>query len=278
MLNSKTLMTYLLALFVGFTMVACDDDDCSDTAGAAAGDEAEAEETEVDDSCVESGETAGMMAGEVVAGMLSGEEVGGNGAGEEVGGNGAGEEVGGNGAGEEVAGETPTSTYNFVIVQDKSEDINDDGTAGADICEVSITCDDTEVEDAVIGSDLGDSGICDGSNSDNCVCETEVPVVCTSGIDRSDALNAFNGDKNCGDDYVSIGMNGRLSFEVEGLGECSSIGVEVVEKEGPDNESFVVGLCESDDVDLSEMIMGDSCTVLGESNGGEAANFSWPSE
>ena len=39
MLNGKTLMTYLLTLFVGLMMTACPDDECGEEAGAEAGSE-----------------------------------------------------------------------------------------------------------------------------------------------------------------------------------------------------------------------------------------------
>ena len=131
MLNSKRLMAYLLTLLVSFAFIACDGDDCDETAGDAAGEEMS--EEEADDSCAEGGDAGGDPAGEVPAG-----DEGGTSAGEEGG------VVAGDTAGD-MAGETPVVAYNFVVVQDQTEDVNDDGTPGVDVCEISVNCGDEEL-------------------------------------------------------------------------------------------------------------------------------------
>ena len=68
MLNSKRLMAYLLTLLVSFAFIACDGDDCDETAGDAAGEEMS--EEEVDDSCAEGGDAGGDPAGETPAGEV----------------------------------------------------------------------------------------------------------------------------------------------------------------------------------------------------------------
>ena len=105
MLNSKTLLTYLLTLCVGFMMTACPDDECeSDEAGAEAGAEAEAEGG--DDSCEEAGTEGGEEGGE--EGGAEGGEEGGAEGGEEV----------------------PVTTYEIVVDKDISTEINDEALRG----------------------------------------------------------------------------------------------------------------------------------------------------
>jgi hypothetical protein len=256
MLNSKTLMTYLLTLLVGFMMTACPDDDCDESAGdeAAAGSEEEGEE---DDSCAEGGDIGGDTAGEV-AGDSGGDS-------------------GGDSAGDSAGDDMPATAYNHVVVLDNTTDINADGTPGVDICEVDVSCDGSPVADASVVSNLGSSPVCDGTNDVNCVCDGEVVGVCTSGKNRADESLVFDGDASCdGDNWASTGINGYIALEVEGLSECASVDVTVNEKDGEQEESYVVALC--DDVanfDFSEMMFGDSCVVIGSAAASGESTFSW---
>lgn len=261
MLNSRTLMTYLLTLLVGFMMTACPDDDCSeDGAGSeeetAAGSE---EEGESDDSCEEGGDIGGDSNG--IAGEAGSD--GGSDGGE---------------AGSSGGDDMPATAYNHVVVQDNTTDINTDGTPGVDICEVDVTCDGTSVDDASVVSSLG-SPVCNGSNDDNCVCDGAVVGVCTSGKNRADESLIFDGDSSCEDDnWASTGINGFFALEIDGLSECESVAVTVTERVGEQTESYVVALC--DDVanfSFSEMMFGDSCMVIGSAGDGGMSSFSWPS-
>lgn len=248
MLNSRTLMTYLLTLLVGFMMTACPDDECDETAG----DEAAAGSEEGEDTCAEGGDIGGDTAGDI-AGDIAGDNAG------------------------DTAGDIAEVTaYNYVVVQDNTSDINDDGTPGVDICEIDVACDDTAIEDANVVSNLGDSPVCDGSNNDNCVCTEAVDGIC-GGTNRADETLVFDGDATCeGDNWASTGINGHIALEISGLSECGKVDVTVTEKDGPNNESYVVALC--DDVanfDFNEMMFGDSCEVIGSSEASGETNFSW---
>lgn len=254
MLNSKTLMTYLLTLFVGLMMTACPDDDCD---GEEAGDEAAAGEEEAagEDSCEEAGTEAGTDAG--VAGTEAGTV-----------------------AGTEAGTEVEVTAYNFVVVQDTSTEINDDGTPGADICEVDVICGDTPVASASVAIMSG-SAACDGSNSDNCVCDgSNMDAPCSSGKDRGNGEWIFDGDDSCdGDNWASLGIDGYVSLEIADLANCASVAVTVTEKAGPQNESYIIALCDdAANLDYSEMMFGDSCAILGSAETGAGDGEAVPSE
>ena len=259
MLNSKTLLTYLLTLCVGFMMTACPDDDCSsDEAGTeAAGSEAEAE-AGGDDSCEEAGTEAGAEAGTE-----------------------AGAE-----AGTEAGTEVEVTTYELVVVKDTSEEINDDGTPGADLCEVDVVCDGMSLGgDRTVNIALGSSPFCDGSNAENCVCPGDgfTGAPCSSGKDRSNEQVVFDGDASCdNDNYASLGIDGTFTIEIEELASCGTVGVTVTEKAGVENEQYIVALCDSAaSLEFSNMMFGDDCALIGSAEAtmgdGEAVSqtFSW---
>jgi hypothetical protein len=252
MFNPKNFMTYFLVLWTALFIIACDGgSDCGEAAGDAAG---EAEMSAgADESCEDAAGDAGGDAGGETAGETAGD----------------------------TAGDDPVVAYTRVVVIDTTTDINDDGTPGADICEVEISCDGTPLsgETASLGEDGGDSPICDGSNGENCRCKESVDPTCTSGIDRTDGTLAFDGDANCGDNYVSLGISGYLDYDdAEGLSECASISVTVTEKEGSNDESYSVALCteNADSINISSMMFSEDCEVIGSgTDGGTSGPFDW---
>lgn len=250
MLNSKTLLTYLLTLMVGFMMTACPDGDCGETAGAEAGSEEEAAAGAEDDACADEG-------GEVAGGDVAGGDV----------------------AGEAAGDDTPVVTYNQVVVVDTTTDINNDGTPGVDICEVDIACDGQPVGNvANIEQSFGDSPSCNADNGDNCVCDgTEMRGVCTSGTDRADKNLTFDGDASCeGDNWSTVGISGYLSYQSESFADCGSIDVTVTERDGNNDESYIVALCgDVANINISEMMFGDACAVLGSAETSGTSTFSW---
>jgi hypothetical protein len=252
MLNSKTLLTYLLTLMVGFMMTACPDECAEDTAGAEAGSEEEAAAGAEDACADEGGETAG------------------------------GETAGGETAGGDAAGAEPVVTYNQVVVVDTTTDINDDGTPGVDICEVDIACDGAPVgmiDD--IKQDFGDSPSCNADNGDNCVCDgTEMRGVCTSGTDRANKQLTFDNDASCeGNNYSSVGISGYLSYVSSSFADCGTIDVTVTERDGNNDESYIVALCgDIANININEMMFGDVCAVLGSAATSGTSNFSWSAE
>ena len=251
MLKSNTFLTYLLTMLVSLTLTACPDDECeTETAGDEAADMA------ADDLCEEEG---GDIAGET-AGETAGEAAG---------------ETAGEAAGEE----TPVVEYNFVVVKDTTtgdDNINGAGTPGVDICDVAVTCDGEAVitaEEIYISRGSED---CDGDNSEDCLCRAEeIPGVC-GGTDRSNKDNVFDEDVSCeGDSYTSLGIDGSVAVEFTGLNACAEVSVSVTEKVGDEDESFVAGLCQSADVDLSDMMLGDACAEIVSNSDGGVADFTW---
>ena len=217
MLNSKTLLTYLLTLCVGFMMTACPDDECeTDEAGAEAEAEAGAE-AGGEDSCEEAGDEAGAEGGAEVA-QKRGSEAGAEG-------------------GEEVE----VTTYEVVVVRDTTADdqTNADGTPGADLCEVDVVCDGESLGgDRSVAIETG-SPACDGSNGTNCVCPGNgfSEDVCGSGVNRQDETLVFDGDASCEEgNYASLGMGGVFTLEVEEIATCANVEVAVTEKAGGENE------------------------------------------
>ena len=256
MLNSKTLMTYLLTLCVSFMMTACPDDECdTETAGDEMAEES-AEEAGGDDACEEAGVMAGESAGETAGGDEGGDE-----------------------AGAEAGTEVEVTAYNFVVVQDTTEDINNDGTPGVDICEIDIVCGGDPVSSVNVDVMPGSEACAaDGSNSENCICDgSHSEAVCGSGTNRGNAEWLFDGDSSCeGDNWTSIGIDGYASLEVEGLADCASVDVTVTEKDGPNNESYIVALCDSaENLNYSAMMFGDSCAVIGSAETAGSNTFNW---
>ena len=263
MLSSNNIMKFLLALLVSLTIAACGEDDCSDEGGEEAGEmagEMAADDMAEDDAC----ESA---AGEAAAGTMAGETAGDT-AGDTAG------ETAGDTAGD-TAGETPVVTYNYVVVQDKSEYVNGVGTPGVDICEIDLECDtgDSELEVSIgaVEADLGKSGACESAadnGDDGCVCVGQAVTednLCGT-TDRNNEDRVIDGDRSCaGDDYVSTGIEGWIAVEVENLSACESLDVTVFERGGGEEEAYVVGLCaDLDNITFSDIMMGDSCLFLGE--------------
>ena len=125
---------------------------------------------------------------------------------------------------------------------------------------------------------MSGSPACDGSNGDNCVCDgSTMDAPCSSGIDRGNAEWIFDGDDSCeGDNWSSLGIDGYVSLEVDGLADCANVGVTVTEKAGNNEESYIVALCDdAASLNYSEMMFGDSCTVLGSGSDGGASEFQW---
>lgn len=249
MLNSKTLLTYLLTLMVGFMMTACPDECDEETAGAEAGSEEEMA-AGAEDACADEG---GEAAGGDVAGTPA--------------------EAG------TPAGGEPAVAYNQVVVVDTTTDINDDGTPGVDICEVDIACDGEAVGMIDnIAQSFGDSPSCNADNGDNCVCDgTEMRGVCTSGTDRANKELTFDGDASCeNDNWSTVGISGYLAYESASFADCGSIDVTVTERDGNNDESYIVALCgDVADINISEMMFGDACAVIGSAETSGTSNFSW---
>ena len=251
MLNSKTLMTYLLTLMMSFTIVACDDECDSETAGDEMAEDAEAGG---DDACEEAGTEAGEAAGEA-----------------------AGDEAGGE-AGDEAGAEVEVAAFSSVVIQDITEDINDDGTPGVDICEISLTCDGTPISEVAIGVEPG-SDWCDGSNNDNCICPGEAIEGICGGTDRGNSDWLFDDDDSCsGDNWTSIGINGRIVVDAE-IEACDQIDVSVAEKDdgaGMEVEGFIVALCsDTSALEYNELMFGDACVVIGSAENGGSNTWTW---
>jgi hypothetical protein len=119
-------------------------------------------------------------------------------------------------------------------------------------------------------SDLGQSPICDGSNDEHCVCVNEVDNIC-EGTNRADSALAFNGNSSCEEgDWSSTGINGYIALEIDDLFECDRIEVNVRERDGPNEEQYLIGLCESSDhAELSNVYMSEACVVLGIGQGSQ---------
>jgi hypothetical protein len=252
MLNSKTLLSYLLTLLVSVSMIACPDD-CEEDGGAEAGAEAEAGDEAGAEEC---GGTDG--------GALGGDET-------PLGGDVAGAEGGAEGGAEVPAG----PVYTTIFVLDTSTFVDDDGTPGADVCEVTVTCgDDSTVNTgtADVAADTGTSAACDGSNNGDsgCICRDAVSEgdVSCGGTDRGDKNLSFDG-MSCDtpDNYTSVGLGGYLSYGFDGdLAGCT-VSVEENGDNGND-ESYTIYACTS--AEWSEetcMEIGMSSTTGGNAQG-----------
>jgi len=231
-MNIKNLLAYLLTLVVSVSLTACPDD-CG----------------------TEEGGTEGGATGGATGGDCGGAE-GGNVSGGANGGSGGGAEGG------SAGGSTPEApVYSVIVIVDETSDVNDDGTPGVDICEVDIVCGESveaqlDAANSAIGSD-----ICDGSNGENCVCQETVAPTCTSGIDRSDFGNAYDGIDCSADEqnYVSLGISGYVSFDLDGA-DANGCEVTVKEKQGTNEESYSVLACPAGFTSADDCVVIDSAT------------------
>jgi len=247
MLNSKTLLSYLLTLLVSVSMIACPDD-CEEDGGAEAGAEAEAGDEAGAEEC--GGTDGGALGGDVAPG---------------------GDDIGGIDGGTDAGSEVPAGpVYTTIFVLDTSTFVDDDGTPGADVCEVTVSCDDDSTVNtgtADVAADTGTSPACDGSNNDNCICRDAVEGIC-GGTDRGDKNLSFDG-MSCDtpDNYTSVGMGGYLSYGFDGdLAGCT-VSVEENGDNGND-ESYIIYACTS--AEWSEetcMEIGMSSTTGGNAEG-----------
>ena len=230
-MNVKNLLAYLLTLVVSVSLTACPDDCGTEEGGAEGGAAGGAE----DCGGAEGATTAGSVGGAI-----------------------------GGATGGAVAGtDTPATVYSLIVVFDDTTDVNNDGTPGVDICEVNIDCTDAEAQLDAANSGLG-SEVCDGTNNDNCVCRDAVAGIC-GGTDRGDIELAYDGDASCsGDNYVSLGINGALMFDVGQ--DANGCNVSVFEKQGPNEESYRVFACPNDFQDVNDCIeVGVQTIASGES-------------
>lgn len=184
-----------------------------------------------------------------------------------------------------MGGEVPVIEYTFVVVQDTSTDVNLRGTPGADICDIEVKCDNVSygqlMDPTYDISITRGSPDCNGENAEEptagCLCRSEMNADC-GGTDRSDENRAYDDDISCeGDDYTSLGMGGRLSLELPAIAGCGEVTVTVSEYTGntPTAESFVAALCSEKNVDLNEMMFGDTCVEATNGTDGDSTTFTW---
>ena len=220
-MSNKNLLAYLLTLVVGLTMTACPDSDCGDdlggteVGGAAGGAE----------DCEEGGATGGATGG--MTGGMTGGDMGG--------------------------AEEPV--FNTLVVFDTTGVSDDDnGTPGADICEIDIECDGVTVsaDDITVYLEISTPG-CSETDDSACICDGERqdgPPSCGT-TDRSDDISNDTNDlvvydgnlcEDGNDPYVSLGSGGRVIIEVAGEGvdlrQCN-----VVVYEAGSDESFGAEVC-----------------------------------
>jgi hypothetical protein len=134
-----------------------------------------------------------------------------------------------------------TGEYTYLIVRDTSVEINNRGTPGADLCEVSVDCpmDQLILLDATLN--MGASELCTGQNRSNCLCTQDINETCDTGINRIDEDLVSDGIDQCGDNYMSLGLAGQLvlSYNAPLIG-CT---IQVIESSGLDNEGYSVTVC-----------------------------------
>ena len=230
-MSYKNFLAYLLTLLVGLSLTACPDDECADD--LLGGDEGGADVAAGGDECLEGG-----------AGGEGGADMGGEG-------------------GEGGAGGAETTAYRYIVIVDETEDVNDDGTPGIDVCEVDIICDGLEAAIDLENSALG-SDDCDGSNGENCICRDAVEGIC-GGTDRGDLSLAYNGNYcDTDDDYVSLGIGGVLTFDLGEGNDANGCNVDVFEKSGTNEEIFSVYACA--DADLNDCIIVEGGVMSVEEN------------
>ena len=120
-------------------------------------------------------------------------------------------------------------------------DISPNGTPGADVCEVAVVCP-MNIPNIIESTHLrGESEECNGTNNDHCLCTEEIDDICTSGVNRSNESLAYDGNDQCGDNYMSLGINGQLvlGYDTDLIG-CT---IRVVELAGNDREGYSVNVC-----------------------------------
>ena len=155
-----------------------------------------------------------------------------------------------------VEGGAEAVVYSVIVIQDNTDDINNDGTPGVDLCEIDIECADGAVTEAA-GSLQSGSPECDGSNNDDCICREEVAGIC-GGTDRGDDSLIFDGiycDED-GDNYASVGIGGEYTLDT-GV-DLMGCDVTVHEKKGSNAESYLVYACPADYTTLV-----DDCVEIG---------------
>jgi len=257
MLNSKNLLSYLLTLLLSFALTACPDDCETDDAGV------DEETEEAGGASEECEDDSGVDGGNDTAGTDTDP---------------GGAETGGTDGGAETGGTETAGDFSYVIIQDDSIDTNNDGTPGADICEVTVTCAGEDLSPSDYDSDMGTSEPCDGDNGDNCVCEgTEiVEPTCTSGNDRYD-VNVVSDGFSCGEDngvspYMSLGKGGVAIFDYgQDLTGCT---VTVEEAEGSDVEGYIVAVCNTGDINMGvELLAGEDCAAIQSASDGGSSSF-----
>jgi len=225
-MSYKNLLAYLLTLVVGLTMTACPDSECDDD----------------------------LLGGTEVGGALGGAEdcEEGGALGGETGGA-IGGETGGMTGGETGGAEEPV--YNTLVVFDTTGVSDDDnGTPGADICEIDIVCNGETVsaDDITVYLELSTPG-CSETDSSACICDGERqdgPPSCGT-TDRSDDISNDSNDivvydtnlcEDGDDPYVSLGSGGRVIIEVAGedvdLREC-----EIAVYEAGEDEAYGAEVC-----------------------------------
>ena len=223
-MSYKNLLAYLLTLVVGLTMTACPDSECDDdllggteVGGAAGGAE----------DCEEGGALGGATGG--ATGGMTGGMTGGDMGGAEV------------------------PVFNTLVIFDATGVSDDEnGTPGADICEIDIECDGVAVDadNISVRLDITTPG-CSETDDSACICdgvEQAGPPMC-GGTDRSDDISNDTNDvvvydgnfcDDGSDAYVSLGSGGRVIIEVAGenvdLRECNVIVYEKGEDEAYDGE------------------------------------------
>ena len=239
-MNMKNLLAYLLTLVVSVSLTACPDDCGTDEGGT------------------ESAE-GGAEGGAEDCGGAEGATSAGTGAG-----TGAGAEGGA------VAGtDTGTPVYTILRVSDASGmDDDGNGTPGADVCEIDITCDGATLDASqIISVSLEiQTPDCLSSGGDSaCICAGDArdadPNCGTKG--RSDNAPAENGDNTRGlvydgaycpesgadDAYVSLGAFGTVVIEVADGVNLANCTINVDELGGDEETS--AEMCDADGVCVS---------------------------
>ena len=130
--------------------------------------------------------------------------------------------------------------YRSLVIQDVSSEIDQAGTPGVDVCEVIIECD-TPLEVVDFSSNRGESPLCNGSNGNHCLCTDEINETCATGVNRTDPPVAYDGNNTCTDNYVSLGLAGRLILNYNtNLVGCT---IQIIELAGQTSEAYHVKLC-----------------------------------
>lgn len=151
----------------------------------------------------------------------------------------------------EMTPETPEVSYQWLIIEDASADMNAAGAPGADICGVEFTCADAlqgYAVEAILTAGAGEH--CqEGSDVNGEPCYA----------DRDDPQAALNAPQlPCEADsspshYVALGMGGRLALRLDtltgDLAERGLYGCDIVvhERPGREREGYRVSVCADED-------------------------------